>query len=167
MNDDEAFAASIRPDSVFGALGASDHFDEDVEEFGEMAEGWDGSEPEETVFGEPTSQQVPHYSAPADGGGMATTAQPDQSATKKGGGSASAGLGMLWLVGGALAGWHFGKAKGAAGGALAAGGARNLYRAQRDMRVPNPEIKASAVRPGLIGLVGVGLGGYLLYDATK
>jgi hypothetical protein len=156
MNEDEAFAASIRPDSVFGALGTSDHFDEEVEEFGEMAEGWDGFEPEEAMDF-------------AESSGASTAQMPEESAApvKVGGGSASAGFGMLWLVGAGLLGWHFGRAKGAAGGALAAAGARNIYRAQRDMRSAVPEVKASSVRPGLIGLVGLGLGGYLLYEATK
>lgn len=160
MNDDETFAANLRPDSVFGALGESDHFDDDVEEFGEMADGWDGSEPvEDTVF----SNDQTAYSAPRQAAPAATA----PARVKPQAGSASAGFGLLWLAAGGLLGWHFGKAKGAAGGALAAAGVRNLYRAQRDMRNPNVQVRADAVRPGLIGLVGTGAGSYLLYDATK
>jgi hypothetical protein len=154
---DEDFVARLRPDSVFGALGASDFEDEEVEEFGEMADGWDGSEPD-------SFSEDAQFSPAANNNVATPTMQPSfQSA---GGGSTSAGLGLLWLVGGGAVGWHYGRAKGAAGGALAAAGVRNLYRAQGDFRSPSGDVKASAVRPALIGLVGVGLGGYLLHAAT-
>ena len=159
MND-EQFANDLRPASIFGSLGTSDHFDDD-EQFGEMAGGWDGipNAPEAqpnyvSEMSDSAPRQAPQYTAPR-GMGDATT-----------GSRTAAGLTLLMVAAGGLLGWHYGKIKGATGGVLVAGAVRNLYRAQRDMRSASAEVTASAVRPGLIGLVGLGGGGYLLYKAN-
>jgi hypothetical protein len=161
MND-EQFATSLRPDSVFGSLGASD-FEGNTEEYGELAEGW-GSASTAFAYDEPPSPIAasPSVSQPVQRSEMVAMRGSEPSQPSSG---ASAGLMLLLLTGGALAGWHYGRFKGAAGGALALGAARNLYLAQKRMRSESPEVRVSAVRPGLIGLVGLGGGGYLLYTA--
>lgn len=151
MNEDEQFAADLRPDSIFGSLGASDFEDEEnFEEYGGIADGWAVSGEEEVPQGlvEQETVQAPNVSI-----------QPANS------GKWGAAITLFALVGGAAVGWRFGGYKGAAGGALAAGAVRNLYRAQRSMRSPDALEKAGSIRPGLIGLVGLGAGGYLLYTA--
>lgn len=72
-------------------------------------------------------------------------------------GRASAGVSLLIAAAGAAAGYHFTDSlKGAAGGLLAAAGVRNLMGA-----------RTGGLQTGLIGLLGVAGGGYLLYSATQ
>jgi len=79
-------------------------------------------------------------------------------------GSSNASLGaaitLFMIAAGGVGGYHYGKAKGAVGGVLAAGGLRNLT-----------QIRGSGLKggltTGLIGLTGLGLGGYLLFSANE
>lgn len=160
---DEQFAADLRPDSIFGSLGASDFDDDESEEYGDMVDGWGIGEDDlpPNAAPQPTQQEVPDYTETPTSNG-ASVVQANTSKPGRGG----AAVTLFFLVGGAALGWHFGgKFKGAAGGALTAGAVRNLYRAQRGMRSPSANEKAGAIRPGLIGLVGLAGGGYLLYTA--
>jgi hypothetical protein len=78
--------------------------------------------------------------------------------------SLGAAMALFTFVGGGAAGWYFSKSlSGAVGGALGAAGARNLYFAQKSFGGD----LGTSVRQGMIGLVGVGLGGYLLYQASQ
>lgn len=78
--------------------------------------------------------------------------------------SVGAALTLFTLVGGGLIGYRMRKWKGAAGGALAGAGARNLWRAQGAMRSSDLATKAGSVQQGLIGLAGVLAGAYLLFS---
>lgn len=158
MNDDESFAASFRSnDNVFGALGAADDVLDEIDP------------PSESPF-----LQAPNFLSPAqpstygrgfgeDAPAVSVAPAPATDTSNRFG----AAITLFVLVGGAALGWHFGKGKGAIGGALAAAGVRNLYRAQKGIRSSDVTARANAVRPGLVGLVGLGAGGYLLYTATK
>jgi len=147
MNEDEQFVESLRPDSVFGSLGAADDFD--VETEFDVPYGQDNE-----TAPTPTMQPGPVTSAPSF---------PAQQS----GGSTGAAITLFTVAGGAALGWHFGKAKGAAGGALAGGALRNLYRTQQAVRGSDAIAKSGAVKQGIIGLLGLGLGGYLMWTANK
>lgn len=156
--EDEQFATNIRPDSIFGSLGASDFEGDDVEEYGELADGWGGQDlPEEYDEDSESSSSTD----------VRTMAQPSQITATQPSSRGSAALTFFLLFGGAALGWHFGGVKGAAGGALTAGAVRNMYRVQRDMRSGSSELQAASVRPGLIALAGLAGGGYLLYMASE
>jgi hypothetical protein len=157
MNDDEYFASALRSsDNVFGELGESDELLEEIES---------------SVISDsytPRPHHAQNYPEPVSGvrsvGDIATVAMaPIQT---QGGDSLGAAITLFMLIGGAAAGWHLGKAKGALGGALAGAGARNLYRAQKNFRSQDVTTRAEAVKPGLIGLIGLGAGAYLLYNAS-
>jgi hypothetical protein len=95
---------------------------------------------------------------------------PDGTVTKVGPSvpsSTSAGFGFLLTAAGAGAGYYFGKWIGALGGLLAAGGARNLYYVKDDITSSDVSTKSAAMQRGLVGLVGVGAGAYLLYRSRK
>jgi len=79
----------------------------------------------------------------------------------------AAGFGFLFAAAGAGAGFYFGKWVGAIGGLLSAGGLRNLYYAKNDAVSPDAAAKAQAMQRGLVGLIGLGAGGYLLYRSRK
>ncbi len=77
----------------------------------------------------------------------------------------TAGLMIIAVAAGAGAGWYFcGKGvKGGVGGAAATAGARNLYGAAGTMKAD----AAGSMQRGLIGLLGLGLGGWLLYSGHQ
>jgi len=161
MNEDEQFAANLRPDSIFGGLGASDHFDDDndgdfddeydfeddVAGYGQAARAV-GAAPM-GVSGEPPAQSVGITTGPI--------------APNTGGDKLGAALTLFSIVGGGAIGWYFGRFKGAAGGALAGGSLRNLYRGQKLLRTGQP---AEGIKMGGIGIAVLGVGGYLLWTAN-
>jgi hypothetical protein len=164
MNDEE-FAATLRPgDNIFGVGGLGDYFDSDGEDDVANTPRAGGAPME--------SFQVPTYSAPSDrapqsmqGVGEAMVAMPESSTPTTSNGKLGAAITLFCLIGGAAIGWHFGRVKGAAGGALVGGAVRNLYRAQRTFSTGGD--KLLAVKQGVIG-AAVGAGGtYLLYTADR
>lgn len=150
MNNDEDFVASLRPENTFGALGEYDHFDDDVEDPYDEQEDQAPSLP-------PSAQQV--YPR-AMGGFPVAVSGVEEPSSKMG-----AAISLFFILGGAGLGWHYGKFKGAAGGALVAGALRNLYRTHKTIKSGGDA--GSAVKQGIVGLVGVGGGGYLLWTANR
>ena len=146
--EDEMFAASLGG-GIFGDAGDDDY---------------DDAFDEETVAAQEVAS--PHVQNPgAQSVGMAPMAfsgdeiSPNASSSKLG-----AALSLFTFVGGGLAGWAYTKKPtGAADGALGSAAALNLYRAQRGFGVN----VGGSIKQGMIGLVGLGLGGFLLYQAGQ
>ena len=78
----------------------------------------------------------------------------------------SAGIAVLVVAAGATAGYAFTrkKIKGGTGGFLAAAGARNLWTAKKSLDAKDV---GGGLQIGFIGLIGLGIGGYLLYSASS
>lgn len=79
---------------------------------------------------------------------------------------AKAGLGIIAAAGGAGVGAALGGPLGAAAGFVATGAVRNLYRAQ-GIASADPATQNQAARSLAIGVVGLGLAGYLTYLIVK
>lgn len=151
QNNDEDFVASLRPENTFGVLGEYDHFDVDDED-----------PYDERDVAEPTYQSLSNQSQPRAVGGfpIAVSGAGEEPPSKMG-----AAISLFFVLGGAGLGWHYGEFKGAAGGALVAGALRNLYRTHQTIKAGGDA--GSAVKQGIVGLVGVGVGGYLLWAANS
>jgi hypothetical protein len=156
MNDDEDFAASLRPESTFGALGSMDHFDDDEDEYEEYEDDFAAVPQGPSAYPQPQANAV--GSAPVAVSGAPITAEPT-------GSKLGAAITLFLILGGAGLGWHYGRFKGAAGGALVAGALRNLYRTNKTIQSGGDA--GSAVKQGIVGLAGVGGGGYLLWTANR
>lgn len=157
MDADEDFVSSLRPQSTFGALGASDHFDMEEED--------DGYDYDDEYDDDPSYQQIPQARPITHGVGGFPVAVSGTGAFEEPGSKLGAAITLFCVLGGAGAGWHFGRFKGAAGGALVGGALRNLYRTQRT--ISSGGDTGSAVKQGIIGVVGILGGGYLLWTASR
>lgn len=146
---DEEFAAELRPSNIFGALGGNDFEEEDGEVETNGPSHFSSSEVSRTSGGPYTAAGNPDSLAPPT----------------KSGSSTGAAITLFSLVAGGAVGWHLGKAKGALGGALAGGGVRNIYRAQKTLR--GSEGIGTGIQQGVVGAAVLGLGGYLLWTAMN
>lgn len=157
MDEDEEFAANLRPQSTFGAIGSSDHFDAEEDDY----------EYEDDDYEEgPAVSQLPSRRRYPNAVGSAPIAVSGTSTTEAtGSGKLGAAITLFCVLGGAGLGWHFGKFKGAAGGALLGGALRNLYRTNKTLTTGGDT--GSAVKQGIVGLAGVAGGGYLLWTANR
>lgn len=156
MDEDEDFAANLRPQSTFGALGAADHFDAEDDEY----------EYEDDYEEGPAATQFPSRGAYPNAVGSSPIAVSGTPATETtGSGKLGAAITLFCVLGGAGLGWHFGKFQGAAGGALIGGALRNLYRTNKILTTGGDT--GGAVKQGIVGLAGVGGGSYLLWTANR
>lgn len=159
MTEDEEFAASLRPESSLGALGAADEFEEE-----DYPEYDDGDAFYDTAPNYPQAQPAPYAQPQTNGLGSAPVAVSGAPTGQvNSGGALGAAITLFFLLAGGVAGWKYGRVPGAIGGALVAGGARNLYRAQKNMSTNT----AVAVRNGIIGTVAVAGGGYALWTVNR
>lgn len=145
---DDEFVSNLRPDSIFGAVGASDYFEEEDQHASQQEVQYSEARPYPNAVG---SSPVAVSGAPV--------ANADTSS------SLGAAITLFCILGGAGLGWYYGGFKGAAGGAIFGGALRNMYRAQRTFSAGGDTL--GAVKQGAIGAVGLAGGGYLLWTARK
>lgn len=171
MHEDEDFAASIRPPSIFGAVGTSDSFEEDDYQELDGLEEFDDEDfeplPAAPVYrnASPAPSRAIPRRYPNAVGSAPVAVSGTGSAETQDGSKLGAAITLFMILGGAGIGWHFGKFKGATGGALAGGALRNLYRTHKTITTGGDT--ETAVKQGIIGILGVAGGGYLLWTANR
>ena len=155
MDEEEFFGDGIGQ-SVFG--GAIEIEDEDGDGYDDDGLSM-GMPVGPNVYQDPqtSTQQAP----PAQAGlGAYPVAVSGEEISNPSNASLGAAITLFMIAAGGVGGYHYGKAKGAAGGVLAAGGFRNLT------QMKGSGLKGGLTK-GLIGLTGLGLGGYLLFTANE
>jgi len=170
MNDED-FASAYRQDNIFGPGGDPDYFEEEAVAFGDASESsfsdnpnasFDSSQPS---MSSPSPQPLQHQQQQQ----QQQQQQPplmevSKMATHPNGGNGAVSL--LFLVAGAGLGYHFRGPLGALGGALVGGAARNFTRLARSSRT-NSAVPIDSARQGLVGLLGLSGGSYLLYKSKN
>lgn len=166
LAEDEEFARSYRPEGgAFGSLGAQDSFEGEDEPAVASYQQQARYVPQPPRYADPRTP----IAGPSRGGFAGPMAvsgpfdpdDPGYLGEDVADESTGAGITLLWLVAGGVAGYYYGRdIQRTLGGVLSAGGARNLYRSFYSQSATGDK-----VRMGAIGLGGLGVGVALLLGA--